>query len=753
MSKNVIIVESPTKAKTINKFLGKDYLVLSSYGHIRDLPKGKLGIDIENNFTPTYIVPRSKQKNVTELKKKTANTENIYFATDEDREGEAIAWHLANIIGLEPKDSKRIVFHEITEEAIKTALAKPRSIDLRLVDAQQARRILDRLVGYKLSPFLWKKVARGLSAGRVQSVAVRLIVEREREINSFTPQEYWTITADLKHQADTFPARLIKINNKTLDKFAISSQIEADKIVQAVKQESFIVSDVESKEVNKNPYPPFTTSTLQQAANSRLGFSAKQTMVLAQQLYEGIKLGSQGQTGLITYMRTDSLNLAEKFIQEATTYLKSTYGANFSHPTRFKTKNKSAQEAHEAIRPTSASRHPQDIKDYLNINQYKLYELIWERALASQMAPAKIKQNNIDIQAGDYIWRANGSVITFAGWLKIYPDKIQENTLPEVKVQTKLTCQSLKPEQHFTQPPARYTEASLVKALEEKGIGRPSTYAPTISTIIERNYVNLTDRKLKPTDIGIVVNDLLTEHFSQILDYNFTAQMENELDEIAEGKRDWPPVIMDFYKPFAKILAEKEDSISKTDIMPTRELGIDPKTNKPISVRVGRFGPYVQLGTKDDEEKPKFASLLPGQMIEDITLDDALSLLAMPREVGTTEQGEKILAGFGRFGPYLKVGNDFVSIKNENPLTIDEATAKKYLAEAVEKKQKKTIREFPENNIKILRGRFGPYLTDGTNNVRIPKEKNPEQLSLEECQELISQSKDKPKKTKSRKKS
>lgn len=753
MSKNVIIVESPTKAKTINKFLGKDYLVLSSYGHIRDLPKGKLGIDIENNFTPTYIVPRSKQKNVTELKKKTANTENIYFATDEDREGEAIAWHLANIIGLEPKDSKRIVFHEITEEAIKTALAKPRSIDLRLVDAQQARRILDRLVGYKLSPFLWKKVARGLSAGRVQSVAVRLIVEREREINSFTPQEYWTITADLKHQADTFPARLIKINNKTLDKFAISSQIEADKIVQAVKQESFIVSDVESKEVNKNPYPPFTTSTLQQAANSRLGFSAKQTMVLAQQLYEGIKLGSQGQTGLITYMRTDSLNLAEKFIQEATTYLKNTYGANFSHPTRFKTKNKSAQEAHEAIRPTSASRHPQDIKDYLNINQYKLYELIWERALASQMTPAKIKQNNIDIQAGDYIWRANGSVITFAGWLKIYPDKIQENTLPEVKVQTKLTCQSLKPEQHFTQPPARYTEASLVKALEEKGIGRPSTYAPTISTIIERNYVNLTDRKLKPTDIGIVVNDLLTEHFSQILDYNFTAQMENELDEIAEGKRDWPPVIMDFYKPFAKILAEKEDSISKTDIMPTRELGIDPKTNKPISVRVGRFGPYVQLGTKDDEEKPKFASLLPGQMIEDITLDDALSLLAMPREVGTTEQGEKILAGFGRFGPYLKVGNDFVSIKNENPLTIDEATAKKYLAEAVEKKQKKTIREFPENNIKILRGRFGPYLTDGANNVRIPKEKNPEQLSLEECQELISQSKDKPKKAKSRKKS
>lgn len=753
MSKNVIIVESPTKAKTINKFLGNDYLVLSSFGHIRDLPKGKLGIDLENNFTPTYVIPRSKQKNVTELKKKTTDTTNIYFATDEDREGEAIAWHLASIIGIEPNKSKRIVFHEITEEAIKQALANPRTIDLRLVDAQQARRILDRLVGYKLSPFLWKKVARGLSAGRVQSVAVRLIVEREREINNFTPQEYWTITADLKHQADIFPARLIKIENKTLDKFAINSQAAAEKIQQAINQESFIVENVESKEINKSPYPPFTTSTLQQAANSRLGFSAKQTMVIAQQLYEGIKLGSSGQTGLITYMRTDSLNLAEKFIQEAASYLKATYGTNYSKPTRYKTKNKSAQEAHEAIRPTSASRHPQDIKDYLNINQYKLYELIWERALASQMAPAKIKQNIIDIAAGIYGWRANGSVITFAGWLKIYPDKVQENTLPEVKIQTKLICQSINPEQHFTQPPARYTEASLVKAMEEKGIGRPSTYAPTISTIIDRNYVNLVDRKLKPTDIGIVVNDLLTEHFSQILDYNFTAQMENKLDEIAEGKRDWPPVINDFYEPFAKILTEKENTISKTDIMPTRELGVDPKTAKPISVRVGRFGPYVQLGTKDDEEKPKFASLLPGQMIEDITFNDALSLLALPREVGTTEQGEKILAGFGRFGPYLKVGSDFVSIKNENPLTIDEATANKYLAEAAEKKQKKTIKEFPENNIKILRGRFGPYITDGENNVRLPKEKNPEKLSLEDCQELISQSKDKPKKTKTRKKS
>ncbi len=749
MSKNVIIVESPTKAKTINKFLGKDYLVLSSYGHIRDLPKGKLGIDIENNFTPTYVIPRNKQKTVTELKKKTANSKNIYFATDEDREGEAIAWHLANIIGIDPEKSQRIVFHEITEDAIKQALIEPRTIDLRLVNAQQARRILDRLVGYKLSPFLWKKVARGLSAGRVQSVTVKLIVEREREINNFKPEEYWTITADLKHQTNIFPARLIKINNKTLDKFAIGSETAAKKIVEAINKENFIVSNVDSKEINKNPYPPFTTSTLQQAANSRLGFSAKQTMVIAQQLYEGIKLGNLGQTGLITYMRTDSLNLSEKFIQEATSYLTDSYGANYSHPTRYKTRNKSAQEAHEAIRPTSAHRQPQSIKKYLNINQYKLYELIWERAIASQMAPAKIKQNIVDIHTGNYSWRANGSEITFAGWLKIYPDKIQENTLPTLTVGDRLECQEIKPEQHFTQPPARYTEASLVKALEEKGIGRPSTYAPTISTIIERNYVNLIDRKLKPTNIGIVVNDLLTEHFSQILDYNFTAQMENELDEIAEGKRDWPAVIMDFYKPFAKILEEKENSISKTDIMPVKELGIDPKTKKPVSVRVGRFGPYVQLGTKDDEEKPKFASLLPGQMIEEISLNDALALLALPREVGLSEQGEKIFAGFGRFGPYLKIGSDYISIKNENPLTIDEKTAKQYIAEAIAKKQKKTVKEFPENNIKILRGRFGPYITDGENNIRLSKEKDPEKLSLAECLELISQAKDKPKKSKS----
>ncbi len=753
MSKKVIIVESPTKAKTINKFLGKNYLVLSSYGHIRDLPKGKLGIDIEHNFTPTYVIPRDKQKNVTALKKQTQSAEEIYFATDEDREGEAIAWHLTNIIDIDANQAKRIVFHEITEEAIKTALQNPRSIDLHLVNAQQARRILDRLVGYKLSPFLWKKVARGLSAGRVQSVAVRLVVEREREINSFIPQEYWTINAELLRQNELLTARLIKKNDVTLDKFAISSQTEADKIISDINSHDFIVINIDSRDINKNPYPPFTTSTLQQTANNRLGFSAKQTMVIAQQLYEGVKLGNLGTTGLITYMRTDSLNLAEKFIAETADYLKKNFGDDHSQPTHFKTKNKSAQEAHEAIRPTNVNYTPASIKNYLQPNQYKLYELIWDRAVASQMPPAKIKQNNIDIKAGEYVFRANGAVITFAGWLKIYPDKMQENILPVVHEGEKLNLKNLLPEQHFTQPPGRYSEASLIKALEEKGIGRPSTYAPTISTIIDRNYVTLTDKRLRPTDIGMVVNDLLTEHFTQIIDYNFTAQMENELDEIAEGKREWPPVIMDFYEPFAKILAEKEDTISKTDIMPTRELGIDPQTKKPVSVRVGRFGPYIQLGTKDDDEKPKFASLLPGQLMENITLDDALSLLSLPRLIGTDKNGQEILAGFGRFGPYLKVGNSFVSIKNENPLTIDQATAENYLAIAAEKKQNKTVKEFPHTELKILRGRFGVYLTDGKINARLPKEKDPQKLTLAECQELIETAATKPKIKKRRKKS
>lgn len=752
MKKRLIIVESPTKAKTINKFLGDDYIVLSSYGHIRDLPKGKLGIDVDNDFTPSYIIPRDKQKNVTELKKQTKKANGVLFATDEDREGEAIAWHLANILDIDPASGQRIVFHEITEEAIKEALSNPRSIDLKLVNAQQARRILDRLVGYKLSPFLWKKVARGLSAGRVQSVALRLIVEREKEINSFIAEEYWTIEAELKNDTGSITARLFKKQEKTLDKFAIPNETSAREITNALQSATYTISNVERKKIKKHPYPPFTTSTLQQAANRILGYSAKQTMVLAQQLYEGIKLGSKGETGLITYMRTDSLNLAEKFIHEAEDYLVHTFNKEYSQPTRYKTKSQSAQEAHEAIRPTSALRHPDTIKDYLNPKQLKLYDLIWKRAVASQMKSAELEQTSIDISANEYTFRSSGSVITFAGWLKIYPDKVQENILPPVLKNEVLTLITLTPAQHFTQPPGRFSEAGLVKALEEKGIGRPSTYAPTISTLVSRNYVLLEEKKLKPTDIGILVTDLLTEHFPQIVDYNFTAQMENELDEVAHADRAWPPVIAEFYTPFIKLLTEKEESISKKDVTSMRELGIDQQTQKPVSVRLGRFGPYVQLGTKEDVEKPKFASLLPGQSIHTLTLPEALDLLSLPRVVGQTKEGENILAGQGRFGPYLKVANIYTSIKNENPLTINMETAMRYIQEAAERKQKKIIKEFPGSDIKILFGRFGAYITNGTTNARIPKDTKPEDLDLAKCEILLTEAENKPK-TKKKKKS
>jgi DNA topoisomerase-1 len=745
MKKSLIIVESPTKAKTINKFLGDTYIVLSSYGHIRDLPKGKLGIDIENDFAPSYVIPKDKQKNVTELKNQTKKASGVLFATDEDREGEAIAWHLANILEIDPASSQRIVFHEITEEAIKSALANPRQIDLKLVNAQQARRILDRLVGYKLSPFLWKKVARGLSAGRVQSVALRLIVEREKEINAFVAEEYWTIEAELENTKGKIIARLFKHKDKTLNKFAITNELAAQQIIEKLKPATYTISAIERKEIKKNPYPPFTTSTLQQAANRILGFSAKQTMVLAQQLYEGIKLGDMGEMGLITYMRTDSLNLAEKFIQEAENYLISSFGKEFSEAIRYKTKSQSAQEAHEAIRPTTVINDPETIKDYLNPRQFKLYDLIWKRAVASQMKSARLEQTSIDIQAGEYTLRSSGSVITFAGWLKIYPDKIQENILPPVAKDDILKLLNLNPLQHFTQPPGRFSEAGLVKALEEKGIGRPSTYAPTISTLVDRNYVLLEEKKLKPTDIGILVTDLLVEHFPKIVDYNFTAQMENELDEVAQGQRAWPPVIADFYTPFAKLLTEKEETISKKDVTSMREVGVDPVTNKPVSVRLGRFGPYVQLGTKDDEVKPKFASLLPGQSIHTISLAEALALLSLPRTVGQTEAGEDILASQGRFGPYLKVGTSFTSIKNENPLTIDEATARRYLQEDAEKKQKKIIKEFTGSNIKVLFGRYGAYITDGISNARIPKDTKPEELELTTCENLLTEASQKPK--------
>lgn len=740
MSKKLVIVESPTKAKTISKFLGSDYKIESSFGHIRDLPKSKLGVDVEKNFELIYEIPTRAKKKVTELKKLAKDADMIYFATDEDREGEAISWHLQQIFNTPEEKSKRIVFHEITEEALQEAMKNPRSIDKNLVDAQQARRALDRIVGYKLSPFLWKKIARGLSAGRVQSVAVRLIVEKEREIEKFNPQEYWSIDTIFKASNQEFEAKLATIDDKTIDKYHIKNDDQAKSIIDELDNAKYQVNSIEKSQKKKSPLPPFITSTLQQEGYNRLGFSAKQTMMLAQQLYEGIKLGSEGQVGLITYMRTDSVNLASKFLTETQTHINKQYGEKYTTgPRSYKGKSKLSQEAHEAIRPTSASRTPESIKEYLDDRQYKLYRLIWQRAVASQMSEAQIDTTKVDIKAinTSYGFRANGSIINFDGYLKVYPTATKENILPELKEKDEVDLKNLASNQHFTQPPARYSEATLVKALEEYEIGRPSTYAPTIATIQDRGYVEKIDRKLKPTDLAFLVNDLLVDHFSEIVDYKFTAELEDDFDKIAEGKLGWQKMLKGFYSPFASNLKEKEESVKKEEILNVHEIGIDPKTKKPVYVRTGRFGPFVQLGSKDDEEKPKFASLRPGQTMKDVTLEDALDLLSLPRSLGPDEDGDEITADTGRFGPYLKINGKFISTKDEDPYTITPEKALEYVKEWKKKEAEKYIKDFNDSTVQILNGPYGPYITNGELNAKVPKDVDPKTLTLKECEDIL----------------
>ena len=599
---NLVIVESPTKAKTIGKFLGKGYNVLASFGHVRDLPKNKLGVDTASDFAPTYVIPLKSRKIVSDLKKAAAKAEKIYFATDEDREGEAISWHLEKILRPKPEQACRIAFHEITEEAVKNALANPRQLDLHMVDAQQARRILDRLVGYELSPFLWHKVAKGLSAGRVQSVAVRLIIERERAIKDFKVEEYWTIEADFakKGEEGTFHAKLNRVDTKNLDKFAAKNEAAAKELLSALKDGTYQVSRIEAKEAVRNPQPPFITSTLQQEANRRLGYSAKQIMLLAQQLYEGVELGDEGSVGLITYMRTDSVNVSEKFISEARDYLQKNFGeAYVSREVRhFKTRAKNAQEAHEAIRPTSAFRTPESVKQYLEPQAWHLYDLIWRKAMATQMTPAVFSATMIDVSTKnsghEYIFRANGAMIKSEGFLKIYPSDIKETILPKLQKDEAVTARDISPLQHFTEPAARFTDASLVKAMEENGIGRPSTYAPTIATIIDRRYVERAEgRKLAPTELAFLVNDLLVQHFPKVVDFKFTAKMEDDLDDIADGIKEWMPVIRDFYGPFKENLLLKEKEISKhaTIDEPTDE--VCEKCGKPMIKKMGRFGKFL----------------------------------------------------------------------------------------------------------------------------------------------------------------
>ncbi|HEX5430034.1 MAG TPA: type I DNA topoisomerase [Patescibacteria group bacterium] len=647
MPKTLVIVESPTKAKTISRFLDGKYKIEASFGHIRDLPSSKMGIDIEHDFEPTYLVPPKAKKKVAELKKLAKEAPEVILATDEDREGEAIAWHLLSALNLKPADTKRIAFHEITKTAIEDALAHPRQLDLHLVDAQQARRILDRLVGYELSPFLWKKVRRGLSAGRVQSVAVRLIVEREREIQKFKPEEYWSIEATFNKDGN-FIGKLAKVDGKSLDKLSIKNETAANKILSDLRTQPAEVIEVTKKEVRRSPAAPFTTSTMQQEAARKLGFSAKQTMMYAQQLYEGVELSDNSATGLITYMRTDSVNLSEQALASAQEAIRDKYGKDYllETPRKYTARSKNAQEAHEAVRPTDLMRDPESVKDYLDRNQYRLYDLIWKRTIATQMPEAVFDATSVDTEIkGDktYIFRSTGQTIKFDGFMKVYlegtdEEEVQEEgLLPELSKGDKPKVVKILPRQHFTQPPPRYTDASLIKALEELGIGRPSTYAPTISTIQERDYVQKIDKKFSPTEMGFIVNDILVEHFPGVVDYQFTAKMENELDEIAEGDKEWVPVIREFYGPFHDNLKVKEKEVEKH----VEELDEKcPISGHTLVIKHGRFGKFIACSNYPE---CKYTRPMP----EEQKLIDENS-----GEV-CDKCGRPMVVKFGRFGAFL----------------------------------------------------------------------------------------------------
>ncbi len=772
MAKNLVIVESPTKAKMLTKFLGKDYVVESSFGHIRDLPNKKaeltptqqklpyasLGIDVENKFSPLYVIPPKAKKHALKLRKLMESDTTIWLASDEDREGEAIAWHLLEV--LKPKKAnsiKRIVFHEITKNAILEAIKTPRTVDMDLVEAQQARRILDRLVGYGLSPLLWKKIRFGLSAGRVQSVAVKIIVDREREINAFVPDEYWTLSAQIEKEKKSFTAHFTKLDGK---KFVPKSAEEAEAIYSAIKGQQFTVKDISEKESKRSPSPPFTTSTLQQEAARKLGFSVKKTMTLSQKLYEGIDMGGGEAGGLITYMRTDSVNLSQKAINDSKSVIEKKYGKKYSQTRTYTKKQKGAQEAHEAIRPTELSREPDEVyswaKTKLDADARKLYELIWKRTIASQMTDAKLLQTGIDFEVlgksgakKSHIFRATGQRILFPGFIKAYTegrdDDINENEeaiLPEMKKGESIKPKKLEKKQHFTKPPARYTEASLVKKMEAEGIGRPSTYAPTITTVMSRGYVQKEGRQLKPTDTAYAVTDMLASHFKDIVDLKFTAKMEEKLDSIAEKKVDWVKFMKDFYGPFSEKI-KKGDSISRAEATKARNLGPCPHTGLPIYAKIGKYGAMLQRGETESEKKPDFAPLLKGQTIETITLQEAIENFQLPRNIGKAKDGEDIIAHIGRFGPYLKHGKTFVSIKEEDLFTIDLKTAQAQIEEKEEMQKNRIIQDFVKEGIQVLNGQYGPYISDGKKNAKIPKDKDPKKLTLKQCQKIIKEAPEK----------
>jgi DNA topoisomerase-1 len=662
----LLIVESPTKAKTITAILKGKYSVLSSFGHIRDLPKSDMGIDIADGFLPRYVIPREKIKKVNELKKAGKEAGEIYFGTDADREGEAIAWHLCNVLGVSPEKAKRIVFHEITDEALEEAVSVPRHIDMNLVDAQQARRVLDRLVGYELSPFLWKKVAKGLSAGRVQSVAMRFVVERERELQAFKPEEFWTIEADVEKKKVIFRAKLHSLDGKVLEKMDIKTEADAKKISDKLKGADFVITELAEKMIEKQPAAPFTTSSLQQEANKRLGFSAKQTMKLAQELYEGVTLGSGAPVGLITYMRTDSLILSDKFTAQTKSWIAGNIGKEYVEESTRKYENKirGAQEAHEAIRPTSAARVPESIKQFLNRNQYRLYDLIWRRAVSTQAKAAIFKQTAATISAGDAEFRANGNVMIFQGFTKIYGSGSKDVILPELKKGDKLDLKEILPLQHFTEPPARYSDATLVKALEEFGIGRPSTYAPIISTILQRGYVDRDEnKKLKPSEVAFLVNDLLVGNFPEVVDYKFTAHVEDDLDEIAKGAKKWQPVISEFYTPFKENLMQKYKDVKKADVLQEKTEEICEMCGAPMVIRISKFGKFLACSAFP---KCKFTKPLEGgeKPKEEVKESDEFC----------NKCGAKMLIKEGKYGKFLGCSG-YPKCKNMKPLNDDTGVA------------------------------------------------------------------------------
>jgi len=757
LSGNLVIVESPAKAKTIKKYLGKDFEVLASYGHVRDLVPKEGAVDTQHRFAMKYQIVERNRKHVDAISRAVRKARVLFLATDPDREGEAISWHLHELLkaqgDLKGKDVRRVAFYEITKSAVREAMDRPRELSLDLVDAQQARRALDYLVGFNLSPLLWKKVRPGLSAGRVQSPALRMICEREDEITAFVAREYWTIDAEIEHAAQKFPAKLVEYAGAKVEQFSITSEAaarEAERRVTRAARGELTVQSVDRKQRRRNPAPPFTTSTLQQEAARKLGFSAQRTMRIAQQLYEGVDIG-EGAVGLISYMRTDSLNLAQEAIGQIRDVIARLYGAAglADEPRVFRTKSKNAQEAHEAIRPTAASILPADIERRIDADQYRLYALIWKRTVACQMAPAVFDTVTVEMLAGAdgaerHVFRANGSTLVKPGYISVYQegvdDAVQDDSdhvLPAMSEGERVKLCSVLPAQHFTEPPPRFSEASLVKALEEFGIGRPSTYASIISTLRDREYVEIENRRFTATDIGRIVSRFLTQYFTTYVDYDFTAKMEDSLDAVASGEQKWVPLLEKFWKPFIDLVRHTETSVSREEVAQARDLGVDPASGKPMSVRMGRFGPFVQIGTKDDADKPRFAGLRPGQKVDSITHVEALELFKLPRKLGATPQGEEITANVGRFGPYVKYGSKYVSLKSDDPYTISAERALEVIREKQIADANRLILDFPESAIQVLNGRYGPYITDKTRNAKIPKDLDPKSLSLSECQALL----------------